>query len=71
MDKERTRADIRNEIYILYQKVTELKEKLTSEKADIDFKLSVLDKIYLEKKQELELEQTAVAECEVRKELGI
>jgi hypothetical protein len=71
MNKERTRADIRNEIYILYQKVMELKEKLTSEKADIDFKLSVLDKIYLEKKQELELEQTAIAECEVRKELGI
>ena len=71
MDNKRTIESIQQEIDNLYQKTLEQKEKIKREKDALDFKLRVLEKVYLEKKQELEIEQATITEDEVRKELGL
>lgn len=70
MDKKRTILDIQKDIDKLHQKMVEKKEKIEREKEALDFKLRVLDKVYLEKRRELEIEQDELAVNEARKELG-
>lgn len=71
MDKIRTIESIQQEIDNLHKKIVEKKENIKRKQEALDFKLHILDKIYVEKRVELEQEQNTIAEDEVRKELGL
>lgn len=71
MDKKRTIKDILKDMDNLYQKFIEKQQKIKEEKEALDFKLKVLERVYLDKKQDLEIEHTKMIEDEVRKEFDL
>ena len=71
MDKKRTIEDIQQEIDNLHKKMVDRKEKIKRKQEALDFKLHILDKLYVEKRAELEQEQNDIAEDEIRKELEL
>lgn len=78
MDKKRTIEDVQKDIEKLYKKTMEKKNEFYLAREAIDFKIQILDKIYLEEEAKLKEEHDMLKqehdksiEDEVRKELGL